>query len=88
MLIATEISANCNIKDNFPMNVKKKDLPDGKVPAILYYGDQDRLYLAEGVTVTFKKYYSFCERFLMNGYGHTAFMTEEGKVRLREFLRG
>lgn len=88
VLIATEISAHCNIKDNFPMNVRKKDLPEGKVPAILYYGDKDYLYPAERVTATFKKYYPSCERFLMKDYGHTAFMNEEGKVRLREFLRG
>ena len=83
---AMAVAVNCNIPDNMPMNVKKRHLPSGKLPTVIFYGDKDYLLPAERVTRTLTKHFPKCKRFFMKGYGHTAFLNDEAKEYLISFI--
>lgn len=84
---AVAAAVHCNIPDNMPMQVKLRDLPNGKLPAVIFYGDEDYLFPAERVEKTLKKHFPSCKRFFMKGHGHTAFLSDEAQQYLLSFIR-
>lgn len=83
---AVAVAEHCNIPDNMPMQVKVRHLPEGKLPAVIFYGDKDYLFPHERVENNLKKNFPTCKRFFMKGYGHTAFLNDDAKNYLLSFI--